>query len=154
MYCEKLFEGLDKRLAERKDIDTIAEELCPTISKKRDKVIRLIKAHKGGRYLLNNCDWLGYCKGNIRNHNTGNAIPKPPDDKVSPNRLFKPSLNTRRPTKKEYDTWIDSLTEICLVLEELDKGFTGTTEGKLIWKLNALAKRTKELRMILKNRKP
>ncbi len=152
MYCEKLYESLDKRLNERKTIDEIAKELCPGISKGRDKIIRVIKSHRGGRFLLNNFEWLGYHKENIRNHNTGAAVPKAPEERKSPNRLYKPSLATRHPTKKEYDDWIQKLTDICQIIEELDTGFTGTTEGRLIWKLNALAKRTNELRMLLQNR--
>jgi len=84
MYCSKIFESLDKRLLEKKDIDTIASELCPDVSKGRSKVIRLIKMEKGGQYLKDNAEWLHYSPGHVRNHNSGQATPKPEEERHLP----------------------------------------------------------------------
>ncbi len=67
MYCTKLFEALDKRLEEKKTLDEIGRELCDTVTDPRGKAIRLIKADKGEKYLIQNADWLGYDVGHIRN---------------------------------------------------------------------------------------
>ncbi len=61
--CDKLFEGLEKRLQERKSLDEIGKELCSRVKDPRGKVIRLIKLYKEGDaegYLRRNADWLGY----------------------------------------------------------------------------------------------
>lgn len=153
MYCDKLFESLDKRLEERKSIDDIVVELCPTVSKGREKIVRLIKIHRGGDYLIKNHDWLGYSVKHIRNRD-GNGNGNGDESSIvitADNRLFKPSLNTRIPEKDEYLKWIDSLNKICDILTKLDQEMTNTTEGRHIWKVNNLIKKTKELKMILSN---
>jgi len=75
VYCEKLFEGLDKRLEQQKTLDVIGIELCSTVKDPRDKAMRLIEAHKGKEYLIENAKWLGYDTGHIRNPN-GNSRKK------------------------------------------------------------------------------
>ena len=153
MYCSKLFEGLEKRLTEKKNIDQIAQELCPEVSKKREKIIRLIKAEKGGQYLIDNQDWLKYSAGNIRNHNMGNATPRPVEEHIQDNRLNKPSLKTLQPTREECKKWIVDLETIINFLETMAGEFEGKTVARHIWKLNALRKRTMELKMILQHKK-
>ena len=117
MYCEKLYEGLDRRLDEKKDIDTIAEELCNGISKKRDKIIKIIKSHKGGDYLLENADWLGYNKDKIRNMKGIGGLPKA----IKETRLSRPSLLTKKPPKSNYERWVETLTEMYLQVDEMNK---------------------------------
>lgn len=73
MYCSKLFNGLDRRLAERKSLDVIGKELCDTVDDPRGKAIRLVKAHKGEEYLIENAEWLEY---NIPRNHTGKNKPK------------------------------------------------------------------------------
>jgi len=45
--------------------------------------------------------------------------------------------------------WIQNLDNMVTTLELMNKEFEATTAGKHIWKLNALSKRIKELKMIL-----
>lgn len=149
IYCEKLFDVLDRRLADKKSIDTIAEELCPGISKGRDKVIRIIKIHRGGQYLLDNYEWLGYNKFNVRNPRGNRSYEVKPKKSEM---LFKPSLSTRKPTDEEYRKWIDSLTEIANALTILDDEMKNTTEGRYVWKVEKLKKRTIELRKLIKEK--
>lgn len=73
MYCTKLFEGLDKRLGEKKSLEEIGKELCDTVDDPRGKAIRLIKAHRGDEYLKDNANWLGY---NIPHNKEGINEPK------------------------------------------------------------------------------
>ena len=146
VYCEKLYEGLDRRLDEKKDIDTIAEELCNGVVKKRYKIIKLIKSHKGGDYLFDNSEWLGYRKDMIHNMSGNRGIPKAEKE----TRLYKPSLLTKKPPKNKYEGWVETLTEMCLVVDEMNIDFENTTEARQIWKLNGLNKRIRELIMILK----
>lgn len=65
-YCSLLFQALDKRLEEKKSIDEIAK-LCADIDNPRGKVLRIIKAHKGEKWLIENAGWLGYEVNYIRN---------------------------------------------------------------------------------------
>ena len=58
--CSKMYEALDKRLEEKKNLDEIGSELCDAVIDPRGKAIRLIKAHKGEQYLKDNAVWLGY----------------------------------------------------------------------------------------------
>jgi len=58
--CSKMYEALDKRLEEKKNLDEIGSELCDAVIDPRGKAIRLIKAHKGEQYLKDNAEWLGY----------------------------------------------------------------------------------------------
>ncbi len=64
MYCEKLFESLQKRLQERKTLRIIGEELCPEVEDHRAKVLRMLDIYMGeaaaDQYLLENADWLEY----------------------------------------------------------------------------------------------
>ena len=130
-YCEKLYEGLDRRLEERKDIDTIADELCPGISKKRDKIIKVIKSHRGGDYLLENHEWLGYRKDKVRNMKGIGGLPKA----IKETRLSRPSLLTQKPSKLNYERWVETLTEMCLVVDEMNIDFENTTEARQILSL-------------------
>jgi hypothetical protein len=142
-----LFDGLDRRLNDKKCINDIAAELCPGVSKGRDKVIRIIKMHRGGKYLIDNHEWLGYNADRIRNptgKKTYNNEPKKSE------MLFKPSLSTCEPTTDEYNKWRDSLTDIVNILTELDSRIVTTTEGRHRWKINELKKRVIELRELLK----
>ena len=147
MYCEKLFEGLDKRLTDKKSIDDIAAELCPGISKGREKVVKIIKTHKGGQYLLDNHEWLGYNIKNIRNP-TGKTTYKVKTKKSE--MLFRPSLSTRKPSYEEYKKWLDSFTEINNILSRLNDEIKNTTEGRHTWKVNELKKRTTDLCALMK----
>jgi len=146
MYCKKLFDGLDSRLVDKKTIDEIASELCPEVSKKRDKIIGLIKSHKGGDWLIENHEWLGYHVDKIRNP-TGIAGAKKTQKNGS--RLNKPSLKTKVPKEIQYKIWIKSLTTICDMLENMDDEFVDTTESRYRFKLHGISKRIRELRMIL-----
>lgn len=65
--CSKLFEGLDKKLQQKKTLTKIAMELCPDIGDSRGKIMRLIKVHRGDEFLINNADWLEYDISHIRN---------------------------------------------------------------------------------------
>lgn len=58
--CSKMYEALDKRLEEKKSLDEIGSELCDAVIDPRGKAIRLIKNHKGEKYLKENAEWLGY----------------------------------------------------------------------------------------------
>ena len=147
MYCEKLFVVLNRRLSEKKSIDFIAKDLCPGISKGREKVVKMIKMYKGGQYLLDNHEWLGYHIDRIRNP-TGKT-----SYKVKPKKsemLFKPSLSTRKPSNGEYRKWVDSLMGMTNVLTGLYEEIRNTTEGRYLWKVNELKKRTTELCSLLK----
>lgn len=139
--------GLDKRLKEKKSIDAIAAELCPGISKGRDKVVKIIKMHKGGQYLLDNYEWLGYNKNRIRNPTGKRSYAAKPKKSEM---LFKPTLSTRKPSDEEYKKWLDALTEINNILIRLDDEIKNTTEGRYVWKVNELKKRTTELRSLMK----
>lgn len=66
-YCNKLFTSLDKRLDAKKTLDVIGEELCSDVKEPREKAIRLIKAHKGDEWLVENAQWLEYDYTHIRN---------------------------------------------------------------------------------------
>jgi hypothetical protein len=149
MYCKKLFSALNKMLVEKKSIDIISQELCPEISKGRDKVIKIIKIHMGGQYLLDNHEWLGYNIKNIRNP-TGKTTYKTKSKKSE--RLFKPSLLTRKPSNEEYIKWTNALTEISNILFKLDYEFTDTTEGRYVWKVKELEQRATSLRELLKEK--
>lgn len=147
MYCEKLFVVLDKRLSEKKSIDFIAADLCPGISKGREKVVKMIKMYKGGQYLLDNYRWLGYHIDRIRNPKGKRSyVVKPKKSEM----LFKPSLSIRKPSDEEYRKWMDSLMEISNYLTVLYDEIGNTTEGRYRWKVNELKKRTTELRSLLK----
>ena len=143
MYCEKLYEGLDRRLAEKKDINTIADELCPGLFRPRHKIIKAIKMTRGADFLIDNYDWLGYNKSQIRNQ------------KIKPNsqrNTSKPSQKTIRPLDEKYLVWIQTLNEVNILLENMNVEFEHTTEARLIEKINAITKRVNILNMILKNR--
>lgn len=146
MYCKKLFDGLDTRLDQKKTIDEIANELCPEISKKRDKIIGLIKTHRGGDYLMQNHKWLGYHINCIRNPSGGAGMKSEPPQNP---RLNKSSLKTTAPSTYQYKQWIMCLDEIITKINGLENEFTNTTSAKYILKLRGLSKRTKEIRMIL-----
>lgn len=149
MYCEKLFTTLDKRLLEKRSIDFIAADLCPGMSKGREKVVKMIKMHKGGQYLLDNHEWLGYHIKNIRNPAGKRSY------KVKPKKsemLFRPSLSIRKPSDDEYKKWLNSLTEITNTLTGLYDEIKGTTEGRYSWKVNELKKRTTELHALMKSK--
>lgn len=143
IYCEKLFSGLDRRLEEKKSIDEIAAELCPGISKSRDKVIKIIKMHRGGQYLIDNYEWLGYHKYNIRNP-TGRS------NNTQSKMLFRPSLSNRKPSDKEYKKWLESLTKIVDSLASLYDEIKDTTEGRHMWKVSELKKSVARLHMVIK----
>lgn len=147
MYCEKLFEGLDKRLKDKKSIDEISAELCPGISKGREKIVKMIKMHKGGQYLLDNHEWLGYHIAKIRNPAGNKTYEKKPKKSEM---LFRPSLSTRKPSKEEYAKWLNSLTDIANILTILGDEIKNTTEGRYTWKVNELKNRTTELRTLVK----
>jgi ribosomal protein S25 len=137
-----MFSALNKRLLEKKSIDIISQELCPGISKGRDKVIRIIKMSKGCQYLLDNHEWLGYNIKNIRNP-TGKT-----SYKVKPKKsemLFKPSLSIRKPSDEEYKKWLDSFMEINNILSRLNDEIKDTTEDRYTWKVNELKRRTIKL---------
>ncbi len=146
IYCEKLFSAVDRRLADKKSIDEIASELCPGISKGRDKVVKIIKMHKGGQYLLDNYEWLGYHKNNIRNPAGKRSYKVPPKKSEM---LFRPSLSIRKPSDEEYKKWLDSLTDVSNILVRLENEIKNTTEGRHTWKVNELKKRTIELRTLV-----
>lgn len=138
---------LDKRLSEKKSIDFIAKDLCPGISKGREKVVKMIKMYKGGQYLLDNYEWLGYHIDRIRNPKGNRSyIVKPKKSEM----LFKPSLKIRKPSSEEYRKWMDSLTEMTNTLTVLYDEIRNTTEGRYLWKVNELKKRTTELHSLLK----
>jgi len=143
IYCEKLFSSLDRRLTEKKSIDDIAAELCPGISKSRDKVIKIIKMHRGGQYLIDNYEWLGYHKYNIRN-------PAGRSNNTQPKMLFRPSLSNRKPSDEEYKKWLDSLTKIADSLASLYDEIKDTTEGRHMWKVNELKKSVAKLHTVIK----
>ena len=147
MYCETLFAGLDRRLDKQMSIDDIADELCPGITKKRDKIIKVIKMHRGGDYLLQNYEWLGYHIENIRNPSGKGGLPRS-DYK----RDVKPALNTKYLPMEKRIECIEQLTKMCEDLDKMSDDFMGTTEARSIWKVHAITKRVRELRMILKNR--
>lgn len=67
MYCEKLLDGTDKRLEQRKTLEQIGEELCAGVKDPRDKAMRLVEMLHGKEYLIANAKWLGYDTGHIRN---------------------------------------------------------------------------------------
>ncbi len=138
---------MDKRLEDKKSIDDIAKDLCPGISKGRDKVIKIIKMHKGGQYLLTNHDWLGYHISNIRNP-SGKTTYKVEPKKSE--RLFRPSLSIRKPSDDEYKKWLESLSEITNILLILGEEIKNTIEGRHSWKVNELKKRTVELHALMK----
>lgn len=123
--------------------------MCPGISKGRDKVIRIIKIHKGGKYLLDNYEWLGYHKEHIRNHKGKRSYDT---ERKKSEMLFKPSLATRKPSDEEYKKWTDGLTEINNILVSLDSEIKDTTEGRYLWKIKELKKRTMELCSLIKER--
>jgi hypothetical protein len=147
MYCEKLFESLDKRLNKKFTIARIALELCPTVAKPREKIISLIKVHKGGDYLIQNQVWLGFRAQHIRNPR-GMIAAQDTKDK----RLHKVSLNIRVPSESEYNKWISELTEICTRLQTMNDEILNSIEDRHLWRIQNMLKRTKELRMILKNK--
>jgi hypothetical protein len=149
MYCEKLFDALEKRLSEKKSIDTIAAELCPGISQGREKIIKIIKTHKGGNYLFENYEWLGYNIRNIRNPKGKRSYTKKPKKSEM---LFRPSLSIRKPSNDEYIRWTNALTEISSILLKLDYELTDTTEGRYIWKVKELEQRAIELRKLIKEK--
>lgn len=146
IYCEKLFFALDKRLADKKSIDDIAAELCPGISKSRDKVIKIIKIHRGGQYLIDNYEWLGYNKYKIRNP-TGRTVER---TSCKSRMLFRPSLSNRKPTEEEYKKWLDSITKITDILTILYDEIKDTTEGRHMWKVNELKRSVARLHMVIK----
>jgi hypothetical protein len=137
---------LDKRLIDKKSIDEIASELCPGVAKGREKIVRIIKMHKGGEYLLENYEWLGYNKNNIRNPAGKRSYKVPPKKSEM---LFRPSLSIRKPSDEEYKKWLDSLTEVSNILLKLDNEIKNTTEGRYAWKVNELKKRTIEFRSLI-----
>lgn len=58
--CSAMLAAIDKRLAEKKTLEEIGCELCDAVDDPRGKAIRIIKAHRGERYLRDNAEWLGY----------------------------------------------------------------------------------------------
>lgn len=137
---------LNRRLSEKKSIDFIAADLCPGISKGREKVVKMIKMYKGGQYLLDNYDWLGYNKNRIRNPKGKRSyVVKPKKSEM----LFRPSLAIHKPSNDEYMKWTDSLTEMTNVLTGLYDEIENTTEGRYLWKVKELKKRAIELCSLL-----
>ncbi len=144
MYCKKLFEGLERRLEEKKDIDTIAQELCPDVVQSREKVIRLIKSHMGGSYLVDNYEWLAYNKDNIRNPTgEGRAVPGNLNKDM---RLQKPTLRTIKPNQVQYELWRQELDDVYLKVNTIKESISKTTEGRKLWKVNNILKAIKDLR--------
>lgn len=58
--CSAMLASIDKRLAEKKTLEEIGCELCDAVDDPRGKAIRIIKAHRGEKYLIDNAEWLGY----------------------------------------------------------------------------------------------
>ncbi len=144
MYCEKLFEGLEKRLNEKKSIDQIAKELCPTLADPRAKVIDLIKIYKGGKYLFENYDWLGYHKDQVRNRK-GRY-----ESSNQEKRLQNVSLKIRIPTAEEYYNWKSILNKASQDFQVLYSEVSKTTDSRYLWRIKMLIKRVNELEEILK----
>ena len=58
--CSTMLAAIDKRLAEKKSLEEIGCELCDAVDDPRGKALRIIKSHRGVKFLKDNADWLGY----------------------------------------------------------------------------------------------
>ena len=99
--------------------------------------------HRGADFLIDNYNWLGYNKSQIRNQKIKSN---------SQRNTSKPSQKTIYPPDEIYLGWIQTLTEVNILLENMNVEFENTTEARLIEKINAITKRVNILNMILRNR--
>lgn len=58
--CSTMLAAIDKRLAQKKTLEEIGCELCDAVEDPKGKAVRIIKAHRGEKFLRDNADWLGY----------------------------------------------------------------------------------------------
>ena len=72
--CARMFKLLDELLAEKKSLKEIGAEMCDSVLSPRTKAIRLIKAHKGEAYLIENAEWLGYDLEKIPTNQSGHNL--------------------------------------------------------------------------------
>ncbi len=79
--CDSTLKAVNKRLEQKKSLNEIGAELCDAVDDPRGKAIRLIKAHKGEEYLIENADWLGY---NV-SHNLTGGKPHSQEDFIQKN---------------------------------------------------------------------
>jgi hypothetical protein len=143
-----MFESLDRRLGEKKSIDDIATELCPEISKGREKIVKIIKMHRGGKFLIDNHEWLGYHIENIRNPTGKTTFKETPKKKSE--MLFRPSLSIREPSDDECNEWTEFLIDIEEKLMKLSIQINNTTYGRYVWKIEEIKNRVKKIREFIK----
>ncbi len=124
MYCSKLFEALDKLLAEKKSLDEIGIALCDGVDDQRGKALRLIKAHKDEQFVIDNADWLKFDITHIRNPEGKNRPKKSGQKKKSRKELMED--NSRPPTPDEYTKWDKDLEEIENKLQNISNEISRT----------------------------
>jgi spore germination protein GerM len=61
--CELITNPITRMVDEGKNLDEIAEAVCPTIQYGREKIIRVIKDFLGEEYLIQHAEVLGYDVG-------------------------------------------------------------------------------------------
>lgn len=61
--CEMITNPITRMVSEGKNLDDIAEEICPKIEYGREKIIRVIKDFLGEEYLVEHATVLGYDVG-------------------------------------------------------------------------------------------
>ena len=64
--CGAMLAAIDKKLQEKKSLEEIGEELCDSVDDPRGKAIRIIKSHRGEKFLKDNAEWLGYNDSHIK----------------------------------------------------------------------------------------
>lgn len=58
--CERITNPITKLVNENKDLDEIANDVCPTVKYGREKIIRIIKDFLGEEYLIQHAETLKY----------------------------------------------------------------------------------------------
>lgn len=58
--CELITNPITRMVDEGRNLDEIAEAICPSIQYGRQKIIRIIKDFLGKKYLIDHAEVLGY----------------------------------------------------------------------------------------------
>lgn len=147
-YCNKLFESLDKRLDAKKTLDAIGKELCSDVKEPREKAIRLIKAHKGDEWLIENAQWLKYDYTHIRNP-TG----KKGKRAVKPTKMERNYKDFQTEESVSYEQGTQVLAGKLQCVQELQETIEKEIDKKCFERMQEILKqKEKEIRESLTNK--
>ena len=127
MYCKALYDAVEKRLEKKMSIDQIATEVCPDISKPRDKVIALIRGIHDNGWLIQNADWLGFTKNNSRYNRRDTEQVE--EHRKKTNAVIVRTAETKDVSADTIADWKQRITKAHNILSSVNGEMTDTTYG-------------------------